>query len=171
MPSVSLTPVANLPPVSTTQVKLVANLPPASLIPVANFLPVSFITHPDHNLKPLKLCGKWALEPSLCSGMLERALENLSSCMGSGLWNPLRVVECLRAPENLSSCVGSGLLNPIYLVVCLRGFYKTSQVVWEVASGTPLCSGMHERALKNLSSCVGRGLWNPLIVVLCLRGF
>jgi hypothetical protein len=33
LPPVSLTPVANLPPISTTQMKLVANLPPVSLIP------------------------------------------------------------------------------------------------------------------------------------------
>ncbi len=34
LPPISLTPAANLPPVSTTLVVLVANLPPVSLIPV-----------------------------------------------------------------------------------------------------------------------------------------
>jgi hypothetical protein len=36
MPLVSLTPAANLPPVSTTIAVLMANLPPVSLIPVVH---------------------------------------------------------------------------------------------------------------------------------------
>ena len=65
MPPVSLTPVANLPPVSTTQGELVAkfaagvvvtggNLPPVSLTPVANLPPVSLtpVVHLDLQISP-----------------------------------------------------------------------------------------------------------------------
>jgi hypothetical protein len=61
----SLTPVANLPPVSTTQGELVAkfaadvvdtagNLPPVSLTPVANLPPVSLtpVVHLDLRISP-----------------------------------------------------------------------------------------------------------------------
>jgi hypothetical protein len=44
---------ANLPPVSTTQAKLVANLPPVSLIPAAILPPVSLT--PLANLPPVSL--------------------------------------------------------------------------------------------------------------------
>jgi hypothetical protein len=45
LPPVSLTPVANLPPVSTAQGKLVAKFAAGvvDMIPVANLLPVSLI--------------------------------------------------------------------------------------------------------------------------------
>ncbi len=57
----SLTPVANLPPVSTTLAKLVAKLPPVLLTPVANLPPVLLI--PAAILPPVSLTPVANLPP------------------------------------------------------------------------------------------------------------
>ncbi len=66
----SLTPVANLPPVSTTLVKLVANFPPVSLIPVENLPPVSLI--PAAILPPVSLIPVVHLELRISPRIFEK---------------------------------------------------------------------------------------------------